>query len=75
MRELNTEELSTVSAGVNPLLLGVGAGIVGNYIYDSIGGKEGIDNFFDSANDYLTEISYQRGDEILANPNGHGHID
>lgn len=46
MRELSTDEIPEVAGGVPPFWIGLGVGIVADYIYDSVGGKEGIDNFF-----------------------------
>ncbi|MGB0898200.1 MAG: hypothetical protein ACPGSN_03030 [Psychrobium sp.] len=56
MRELNENEIIDVNGG---FFLGVVGGLVGNYLYDAVGGKEGIDEFFeeqgkanDAANKY-----------------------
>ena len=45
MRKLQKKELMSVS-GANPLMVGVGIGIATSYIYESIGSKAGIDNYF-----------------------------
>jgi len=42
MRELNVNEIEKVSGGFWQFVVGA---IAGPYIYDSIGGKEGIDSY------------------------------
>ena len=46
MRQLSNSEIHSVTGG-NPAALGVG--ILGAYIYESVGGKEGIDNYFENS--------------------------
>ena len=43
MRELKEDEVQTVSGAVLPALA---LGLVGAYMYDAMGGKEGIDRYF-----------------------------
>lgn len=43
MRDLSSSEIGATGGGTNPLIA-VGLGIAGAYIYDTIGGKEGIDS-------------------------------
>ncbi|MCW8126875.1 class IIb bacteriocin, lactobin A/cerein 7B family [Microbulbifer halophilus] len=45
MKELTTQEVEQVNAGVWNYVAGAAAGIGGSYVYDSIGGKAGIDSF------------------------------
>lgn len=47
MKELTNHELEQVSGG--NYLIGVGFGILGSYVYDSIGGKEGVDNYIENS--------------------------
>ncbi|WDE05270.1 hypothetical protein SG34_028940 [Thalassomonas viridans] len=48
IKELDIKDVEKVSGG-NPFALGVAGGIVGNYIYESMGGAEGINSFFSTA--------------------------
>ena len=47
MKELTKHELEQVSGG--NYLIGVGFGILGSYVYDSIGGKQGVDNYIENS--------------------------
>lgn len=59
MQELSFGEIEQVNGGIeeheeyeqNPMswALGVLGGVVGNYIYESVGGKEGIDRLINAA--------------------------
>jgi len=75
MRELTSYELQEVSGGLHPLVWGVIGGITSNAIYEGIGGLDGISSMLESANDYLTDMAYSMGDNILANPDSHGYMD
>ncbi len=48
MQTLNQEELEHVSGGLVPAIL---AGIAGAYIYEAVGGKEGIDKYLNDSID------------------------
>lgn len=48
MRQLENTTLEHVSGG-NPLIVGVGIGIGSNYLYEAVGGKEGIDTYFSNS--------------------------
>ncbi|WP_394175234.1 hypothetical protein [Thalassotalea litorea] len=54
MNKLTITEVEHVSGG-NPYLVGVGIGMVANYVYESVGGKAGIDAGFSAVGDYLVE--------------------
>ena len=43
MNELSKDDIEAVYGG-NPVLLGVIGGIAGNYLYDAMGGREGINS-------------------------------
>lgn len=45
MQTINSEQVSAVSGG-NPILGAVALGIGSSYLYESMGGKAGIDNYF-----------------------------
>ena len=47
MKELTNHKLEQVSGG--NYLIGVGFGILGSYVYDSIGGKQGVDNYIENS--------------------------
>ena len=47
MKNINVNEIQEVSGG-HPVALGIIGGIAGNYIYDSIGGMDGINSAFSS---------------------------
>ena len=47
MKELTNHEVKHVSGG--NYLIGVGFGILGSYVYDSIGGKQGVDNYIENS--------------------------
>jgi hypothetical protein len=74
MRELSFEEIQEVSGGYS-LFLNVVGGVMGNIVYHGLGGLEGISSMISDANDYLTDMAYNIGDAILANPDGHGYMD
>ncbi|MDR0781773.1 MAG: hypothetical protein LBF16_13965 [Pseudomonadales bacterium] len=69
MIELTQDEIEIVSGEVVPVVvgyaiiigLGVAGGIVGNYIYDSLGGKAGIDAKFDAFSDWLHSDAWAIG--------------
>lgn len=44
MKELNISEVQEVSGGVHPQVVGLAFGLLGSYIYDSLGGLQGINN-------------------------------
>lgn len=47
MRELSTDEIPEVAGGgLVSLAVTLGVGLAANYVYEAIGGREGIDNFF-----------------------------
>ncbi|MFC3120474.1 hypothetical protein [Agaribacter flavus] len=54
MYYLNKNEAKEVNGG-NPLAIGIGIGIGANYAYDSLGGKEGIDNAIGAIGDFFYE--------------------
>jgi len=74
MRELSFDEIQEVSGGYS-LFSNIIGGLFGNIIYDGLGGLEGISSLFSDANDYLTDMAYNIGDAILANPDSHGYMD
>lgn len=49
MKELTAKQVEEVSGGVGQVLAGIGYGILGSYLYDSIGGYEGINAALHSA--------------------------
>ncbi|WP_395344193.1 hypothetical protein PN836_005275 [Ningiella sp. W23] len=79
MQNLNTDEMASVSGG-HPLVT-IGYGVAGAYVYEAIGGKEGIDSYLDKSTasarasyrywkrriDRITR-SQQREDERRENP-------
>tara|TARA_R100001594_G_scaffold145189_2_gene195092 strand:- start:123 stop:341 length:219 start_codon:yes stop_codon:yes gene_type:complete len=72
MRTLTVDEIPRVSGG---WWQGVAGGVIGNLIYEGIGGIQGISSMLETTNDYLSDKVASMGDEILANPDGHGYID
>ena len=42
--QLTNNELAQIEGGLWPWLAGIAGGIAGTYIYDSVGGKAGIDS-------------------------------
>ena len=44
LKELNLKQVEGVSGG-HLVVVGIAIGVGGSYVYDSIGGKEGIDNY------------------------------
>ncbi|QDO99923.1 hypothetical protein [Thalassotalea sp. PS06] len=54
MEELNLLDAEQVSGG-NPVLIGVGIGVGANYVYDTLGGKEGIDSAAEAVVEYFKE--------------------
>ena len=60
MKELTKHELAQVSGG--NYLIGLGFGILGSYVYDSIGGKQGVDSYLESSvASARTSINYWSG--------------
>ncbi|TKB46584.1 hypothetical protein [Thalassotalea mangrovi] len=54
MNELTLTELEQVSGG-NPVLIGIGIGVGANYVYDSVGGMDGINAGFSAVGDFFVE--------------------
>tara|TARA_Y100000296_G_scaffold28729_1_gene33487 strand:+ start:1862 stop:2080 length:219 start_codon:yes stop_codon:yes gene_type:complete len=48
MKEICETEIAQVNGG-NQLLLGVGIGLAVNYTYESIGGADGINRYFENS--------------------------
>ena len=44
MKEINLINAESVSGG-HPVLAGIAIGVGGSYVYDSMGGREGINNY------------------------------
>ena len=62
MFELTTQEIEeTVGAGVVDQLISLGLGLVGSYIYESVGGAQGINNFAAGMVGSMTGPSYLAG--------------
>lgn len=56
MRTLTTIETNEVAGGILP---GILLGVAGAYVYDSIGGKEGIDRYLsDSFEAFSSSVEY-----------------
>lgn len=72
MRELAGNEITMVSGG---WWQGAVGGVVGNLIYEGLGGIQGISSMLETTNDYLSNMAASMGDDILANPDGHSYID
>ncbi len=59
MQTLSHEDIKQVSGGLVPAIL---AGIAGAYIYEAVGGKEGIDKYLnDSIESAKSSIDYWFG--------------
>lgn len=74
MRELISCEIEEVNGGARSVVA-LGLGFLGNYLYDAVGGYEGINSFFSGVNDYLTDLTYRHGAIIIADPWHHSYID
>jgi len=55
MKELNFVEVDQVNGGIWQFALGVAAGVVGNYVYESVGGAAGINRGFKAVADYMVD--------------------
>lgn len=70
MRELTALEIEEVSGG-NPFVQiawTVFGGVLGNYVFQALGGKEGIDAYFAAVNDSLSQRALDMGQQYLADP-------
>lgn len=54
MKALNNKDLGNVS-GVNPIILGIAGGIIGDYIFEEMGGAEGINNGIQTGISFLND--------------------
>ncbi|MEC4727857.1 hypothetical protein HWQ46_20175 [Shewanella sp. D64] len=54
MQELKDIKIEQVNGGFWPFVGGVAGGIVGNYIYESIGGSSGINSGFSAWGNWST---------------------
>ena len=54
MKKLTKEETQQINGGWT-FVLGVVGGIAGNYLYDSMGGADGINDMMSSYGDWMTE--------------------
>ena len=60
VRELAAGEIDEVNGALGPLAgvaIGVGVGLVANYLYDKAGGAEGIDNAIRNHTEYYGTIT------------------
>lgn len=51
MRDLNMHEIEDVNGGLLPFVGGIVGGVIGNYIFEKMGGAKGIDSFFSGLGD------------------------
>lgn len=62
MQVLTIDEVNEVSGGVVPVAVyaaGIATGLAANYIYESIGGKAGIDKAINAFSNFLAESSFE----------------
>ena len=71
MRELTVSEIEEVSGGAGffaQIAWSVFGGVLGTYVYDMLGGSEGINAYFSAVNESLTQRALDQGQHYLANP-------
>jgi uncharacterized membrane protein YeaQ/YmgE (transglycosylase-associated protein family) len=57
MQELNCEQMENVSGGIVAVtVVGIAGSITANYIYESIGGQEGINSAGAAVGDFLMDV-------------------
>ncbi|MBU0911222.1 MAG: hypothetical protein KKF22_01620 [Gammaproteobacteria bacterium] len=49
MKELTAKQVEEVSGGIGQVLAGIGYGMLGSYLYDSIGGYAGVNGALHNA--------------------------
>lgn len=71
MRELSASEIEEVSGGAGffaQIAWSVFGGVLGTYVYDMLGGADGINAYFSAVNDSLTQRAVDQGQRYLADP-------